>query len=77
MSYCFVRLLGADRIEKNFPYIVVTFLRERLFTGRRIETAVLLLLPVIVAVRMFMGIHLLLQKRPVCNYIYILAMELI
>jgi hypothetical protein len=37
------------------------------FIGRRIETAVLLLLPVFVAVRMFMDIPLLLEKRPICH----------
>jgi hypothetical protein len=38
------------------------------FTGRRIETAVLPLLPVFVAVRMFTDIPLLLQKRPMSQY---------
>jgi hypothetical protein len=26
LSYCSVRLLGADRMENSFPHIVVTFL---------------------------------------------------
>jgi hypothetical protein len=54
-----MRFLGVDHIENSFLYIVVTFLKE-LFTGRRIETAVLLLSPAFVAVRMFTGVPLLL-----------------
>jgi hypothetical protein len=49
---------GSHR-KHSFPYIVVTFLRG-VFTGRHIETAALLLLPVYVAVRMFTDIPLLL-----------------
>jgi hypothetical protein len=45
--------------KAQFPYIVVTFLRGGVFTGPRIETAVLLLLPVFIAVRMFTDIPLL------------------
>jgi hypothetical protein len=43
--------------KHRFPYIVDTFLRGWVFTGRRIETAVLLLLSVFVAVRMFTDIY--------------------
>jgi hypothetical protein len=39
------------------------------FAGRRIETAVLLLLPASVAARMFTGIPLLLEKWPICHNI--------
>jgi hypothetical protein len=50
-------------MENNFPYIIVTFLRGGgVFIGRRMETAVLLLLPVFVAVRMFTDIPLLLRN---------------
>jgi hypothetical protein len=63
-----VRSLGADRIENSFPYIVVTVLRG-VFTDRRIETAILLLMLVSVAVRMFTDIPLLLQKRPISHNI--------
>jgi hypothetical protein len=55
-----VHLLGAGHIENSFPSIVVTFLRE-MFTGRRIETAVFLLFPVFVAMKMFADIPLLLR----------------
>jgi hypothetical protein len=48
--------------KHSFPYIVVTFLRGEVFTGRRIETAVLLLLPVFVAVRMFTDLPLFLRN---------------
>jgi hypothetical protein len=54
-------LFGADHIENSFPYIVVTFLKG-VFTSRRIETTVLLLLIVFVAVRMFTDIRLLLRN---------------
>jgi hypothetical protein len=53
------RFLGADHTENRFPYIV-TFLK-RVFTGRLIETAVILLLPVFV-VKMFTDIPLLLRN---------------
>jgi hypothetical protein len=43
----------------GFP-IVVTFLKEKVFTGHCIETAVLLLLPAFVAAKMFTDILLLL-----------------
>jgi hypothetical protein len=39
------------------------------FIGRRVETAILLLLRVFVDVRMFTDIPLLLQKRPICHSI--------
>jgi hypothetical protein len=42
--------------KRSFFYIVVTFLMG-VFTGRRIETVVLLLLPVFVAMGMFTGIR--------------------
>jgi hypothetical protein len=45
--------------KHSFTYIVVTFLRG-VFTSRRIETELLLLLPIFVAVRMFTDIPLLL-----------------
>jgi hypothetical protein len=61
-SYCSVHLLGADHIEYSLLCIVVTFLRWGVFAGRRIETVVLLLLPVFVAVRMFTDIPLLLRN---------------
>jgi hypothetical protein len=47
--------------KHSFPYIVITFLRG-VFTGRRIEAAVLLMLPVFIAVRMFTDIPLLLRN---------------
>jgi hypothetical protein len=52
-------LLGADSIENNFPYTVAYL---EVFTGRRIETAVLLLLPVFFAVRTFTDNFLLLRN---------------
>jgi hypothetical protein len=52
-------LLGADRVENSFPF-TVAYLEA--FTGRRTEIAVLLLLPVFVAVRMFTDIPLLLRN---------------
>jgi hypothetical protein len=52
-------LLGADRTEKIFPYTVAYF---KVFTRRRIETTILLLLPVFFAVRMFTDIPLLLRN---------------
>jgi hypothetical protein len=58
--------LAQTERKYSFPFIVFTLLRG-VFTGRRIETAVLLLLPVFFAVRMFMDILLLLQKRPMCH----------
>jgi hypothetical protein len=51
------------------------FLKGKLFTGRRIETAVLLLLSVFVAAGMFTDIPLLLQKRPICQNIFIYFQE--
>jgi hypothetical protein len=54
-----VRLRGADHIENNFASIVVTFSRE-VFTGGRLGTAILLFLPVFIAVKMFTGIPVLL-----------------
>jgi hypothetical protein len=54
-----LRLLGADRIQNNFPYTVAHL---EVFTDRRIETAVILLLPVFVAMRMFTDIPLLMRN---------------
>jgi hypothetical protein len=51
----------SQRVSHNNGFhIVVTFLRGKVFTGRRIETAILLLLPIFGAVRMFTDIPLLL-----------------
>jgi hypothetical protein len=47
--------------KHSFPYIVATFLTG-VFTGCRIRTAVLLLLPVFVAARMFTDIPLLFYR---------------
>jgi hypothetical protein len=72
---------GTDRIENLFcsPYLrnlatkwipyFYHILKGKAFTGLRIETAVLLLLPVLVAARMFTNIPLLLWKRPICHSI--------
>jgi hypothetical protein len=49
----FRELLGADRIENTASLVMLSRFKGRVFTGRRIETAVLLLLPVFVIVRMF------------------------
>jgi hypothetical protein len=56
-----VRLLDTGHRVNSFPYIVVTFVRG-VFTGPHIETAVPLLLPVFIAVRMYMDIPLLLRN---------------
>jgi hypothetical protein len=60
-------LLAADDIENSLPYIALMFLKG-VFTGRRIETAVLLLLPVFVAVKMFTAIPLLLRNLATTLY---------
>jgi hypothetical protein len=48
-----------------------------MFTGRFIETTVLLLLPVLVAARMFKDIPPLLEKQPICHNILLLNLDLI
>jgi hypothetical protein len=53
--------LGRPYGKHSLHYIVVTFLRG-VFTSRRIETTVLLLMPVFVAVKMFTDIPLLLRN---------------
>jgi hypothetical protein len=52
-------LLGADHTENSFTYTVAYL---EVFIGRLIETAALVLLPVFVAVRMFMDIPLSLRN---------------